>query len=215
MGEYTKARESEGRRKSMIKYLADLEKLALWMMIAKPKPKDRRQRCIDAIKYVQDPSGQDSNPFILQKEETDVIKQRLDTEEYGKGASSRVGKAILERLNEFELVNKNQVQRITPFHKTLQLEHVLPQKWHNVDYWSGRWSDNEANAWLHKLGNLALLNQKLNAKVSNGSFDGKRQEYESPYPLTQRIARYSKWSPKEVKENHSGILDLASRVWSL
>mmetsp|Transcript_19025 Transcript_19025/g.42330 ORF Transcript_19025/g.42330 Transcript_19025/m.42330 type:complete len:518 (+) Transcript_19025:413-1966(+) len=213
IGEYTKASELEVR-KLMINYLAELEKLALWMMLAKPKPKDRRQRCLEAIKYVQDQSAQGSNPFMLQNEEIDVIKQRLRTGEYGKGAPSRVGKAVLERLNEFELANKNQAE-LTPFHKTLQLEHVLPQKWQNVKYWSERWNDDDANTWLNRLGNLALLNQKVNAKVSNGSFDLKRKEYMSPYPLTQLITGYSDWSPKEVEGNHSRIIDLAIKVWKL
>eukprot|EP00956_Cyclotella_meneghiniana_P001734 scaffold1909_cov51-Cyclotella_meneghiniana.AAC.1 len=52
------------------------------------------------------------------------------------------------------------------------------------------------------LGNLALINQKKNAKISNNNnpFEEKRNEFNvSPYPLTKRISKYDKWDEESVK----------------
>ena len=60
----------------------------------------------------------------------------------------------------------------------LAIEHIMPRKW--VAHWlppSGLNGDHERERLLHTIGNLTLLNGKLNSKVSNASWlgeEGKR-----------------------------------------
>ena len=63
---------------------------------------------------------------------------------------------------------------MNPIEATLQLEHVLPQKYATVAAWTRKWDTDSAGEWMHRLGNLALLNQKVNAKISNGPFETKK-----------------------------------------
>lgn len=58
------------------------------------------------------------------------------------------------------------------------IEHLMPQKWRAK--WGVSWSADEADAkgairdrMLHELGNLTLVTQKLNSRVSNGSWSTK------------------------------------------
>jgi hypothetical protein len=63
------------------------------------------------------------------------------------------------------------------------VEHFLPQKWRA--HWSTTWSPDEAemkaasrDRTLHELGNLTLVTQKLNSKVSNGSWATKVEHFQ-------------------------------------
>ncbi len=204
--------------------LFDLEGIALWMMLTKPKPAERRKRCFDIINMrCSRRKGRKKadiyyNPLSLSSEERHAIVNNLENGEFGKGMDSKVGKAILERLNEHELITSSQVKKIQYMQSTLQIEHILPQKYNKVSKWIEEWNDDDAELWMHRLGNLVLLNQKLNSKISNGHFIEKIKHYKSsPYPMTRRISDsyLDKWTLEEVKDNHFYVLDFAKCVWEL
>ena len=197
--------------------LQKLESIALWMILTKPKPAERRNRCFEIIDMDKEPKVlKYFNPLELTAYEKESILTCLKLGEFGKGASSKIAKAILERLNEYQLITSSQVQRIQHMQFALQLEHVLPQKHSKVKEWSSKWDEDNADLWMHRLGNLALLNQKLNGKISNGSFSEKRKSYKtSPYPMTRLIGDYKKWEPADVEMNHCHIVSLAVEVWGL
>jgi len=204
--------------------LFDLEGIALWMMLTKPKPAERRKRCFDIINLRSSrPKGRKKvdkyyNPLSLSSEERHAIIDNLENGEFGKGMDSKIGKAILERLNEHELITSSQVKKIQYMHSTLQIEHILPQKYNKVAKWIEEWNEDDAELWMHRLGNLVLLNQKLNSKISNGHFVEKIKHYKSsPYPMTRRISDsyLEKWTLDEVKDNHFYVLDFAKCVWEL
>ena len=222
LNEY-EACKSEVQRGDIEDELFELEGIALWMMLAKPKPAVRRKRCFDIVN-LRNPhkrvkkADKYYNPLALTMDEKRDILDCLDSGEFGKGVDSKIGKAILERLNEHELITSSQVKKIQYMQSTLQIEHILPQKYTKVSKWVSHWKDDEADAWMHRLGNLVLLNQKMNAKISNGPFLEKRKHYKSsPYPMTRRISDIykSQWTAKEVRENHSCVIDLAKQVWFL
>jgi hypothetical protein len=69
---------------------------------------------------------------------------------------------------------------------------------------------------MHQLGNLALLNQSVNAKITNGPFVKKQDHLKlSPYPLTRQIGESERWDLKAVQGCHDKIMGLASLVWNL
>lgn len=98
----------------------------------------------------------------------------------------------------------------------LQLEHILPKKAEG-EYWARHWPDaNERLEWTHRLGNLAPLNQKSNAKASNKSFSTKKGFYtKSPYPLTNDLQQYDVWNRETVQLRHQELIHLASEIWGL
>lgn len=193
-----------------------LEQIALWMMLCQPAARIRRQRSIDIARrgQWQDANLLDADPLFLTSDERKLLKEKLDTTTFTRN-KAKAAKTILERLNEFELLHGSQ-GRMLPLRKTLQLEHVLPQKYGQYSAWKTSWEDEDAQEWLHRLGNLALLNKGVNIEISNGPFEMKRNQLsKSPYPLTKMLAEYDQWTASSVRKHHGNLLQMAHKVWDL
>lgn len=199
----------------LVNDLRKLECIAIWMMLTKPSLKSRLERCFQ-IMGLQDPQESENTPINLSESETLQVFKALNENQFGpKGPGSKIAKAILERLNEFELVKSSQ-GRVNPIEGTLQLEHVLPQKYDTVAGWTRKWDTDSAGEWMHRLGNLALLNQKVNAKISNGPFMEKKDHLaHSLYPLTRQMAGNAIWDVEAVKSHHDTVIRLAIVIWGL
>lgn len=131
------------------------------------------------------------------------------------GNTASTAKLILDRLNEFETDSKYQ-GLVETFTGNLQLEHVLPKKYEAERDWANHWDKETAGEWMHRLGNLALLNQSANRCISNGPFEDKGEFLKgSPYPLTRRIGEYVKWNKQSVESNHVFLLDIIKKHWKL
>jgi hypothetical protein len=200
---------------SLAKQLKKLERVALWMMLAKPKLPLRRKRCFSIINSLNDPDSLE-DALKLSSDEKETIRSQMDEQDFGKTVSGRrLAMALLDGLNEHHARLNNQAS-IQAFLSTLQVEHVLPQKWDGNPSWKEEWAPNEAERWLHRIGNLALLNQKANSKISNRSFSMKRPDLgDSIYPLTRRISKYKCWDANAIETNHKEFCRLAAEVWCL
>src|SRR3546814_5736146 len=66
----------------------------------------------------------------------------------------------------------------TMAHDLVTVEHVLPQQPRSDSGWVG-WiaSPQERSAWVHRLGNLALLNRKKNSAAGNYDVARKKAAY--------------------------------------
>lgn len=100
----------------------------------------------------------------------------------------------------------------------LPIEHVLPQAWQ--DSWSvGSPEEAEARASrVHRLGNLTLLTQSLNSKVSNGSWEMKRQALlkHNTITLTGRILNATEggsWDERLIDRRTDELIDTLLQVW--
>jgi hypothetical protein len=190
--------------------LKNMESVALWMMITKPKPKpkDRFQRCLSII--------DDAVKTSLTADEKTQVCDVLYNNDFGKSPVERKKvTAILERLNEYILVVRSK-NRLTPMKAGCHIEHILPQEHKKVEDWVNIWTSSDASNWKQKLGNLALLDGKSNSKIGNKCFEHKKENLRnSPYPLTKNIAEVSKWDIAAVKANHMEYISLAKEVWKL
>lgn len=203
------ANKHDNLKKAISNTLRHVESIALWMMVTKPKPKERFERCLGIIENVDHVS--------LSQEETRTICDALYHEEFGKPSACKKAAAILERLNEHILVETSK-NRLEPMEKGRHIEHVLPQKHQSVEAWNELWSSKDAAKWKHRLGNLALLDGNSNSKIGNRFFDEKKELLRnSPYPLTKDLATTtpSTWDVDAVKFNHEKYIDLAKTVWKL
>jgi hypothetical protein len=196
--------------------LKKLERIALWMMLAKPKLPLRRKRCFSIINGLKTDPILLENSLKLSGDEKESIRRYLDESNFGKTSSGRkLAMTLLDGLNEHQARLHNQAN-IQPVLSTLQVEHVLPQKWEGNPSWKEEWEREDAERWLHRLGNLALLNQKVNSKISNGAFSIKQADLgNSVYPLTRYISKQKQWNTKVVEANHFEVCRLAADVWKL
>ena len=94
------------------------------------------------------------------------------------------------------------------------IEHILPRD-------AKRWvshlmniSDNSYPEFIHKIGNLTLT--KLNAEMSNDTFDKKKEVYKtSNYYITRALAEYNDWNSTEIRKRCTNMATEAVSIWSL
>ena len=100
-----------------------------------------------------------------------------------------------------------------PNANVVNLEHVLPQ---NA---SSSWSHiplDEQVLLLKRIGNMALMKSKLNAKAANDSFASKRAFYaKSEFRLTKQLAAGNTWNRRRVERRQEDLADLAVKTWPL
>lgn len=102
----------------------------------------------------------------------------------------------------------------------LTVEHILPQSWR--DTWGLGDSPNieERARRVHLLGNLTLLNQKLNSSVSNGPWqgqDGKKQalDQHSVLRLNSRLTEFvdKDWMNSSIDARTSYLIERLISIW--
>jgi hypothetical protein len=97
--------------------------------------------------------------------------------------------------------------------QAINLEHVLPVKP------DSSWTtfDNEtAEAYVKRIGNLALLIAKANSDLKSSSFSDKKEIYRAaPYTLTSQIATVDEWTPAKISERQKGLAQLAVKTWPI
>jgi hypothetical protein len=89
----------------------------------------------------------------------------------------------------------------------------------------GRWTElitdeNRRRAWVHRLGNLALLSRRKNSQAQNFEFDRKKKEYfqnkkGTPFVLTSQVLAEAEWNEEVLKRRQADLLKELSRLWNL
>lgn len=102
------------------------------------------------------------------------------------------------------------------------IEHVLPQTVPQNSEWAKWWKTNEEiEEWVHRLGNLVLLNRIRNSAASNLDFSVKKEKYFlgnqklSPYALTCQVLQETSWQPKIVEKRQKLLLSKLIEEWEL
>lgn len=95
---------------------------------------------------------------------------------------------------------------------TFNVEHVLPQNPSNG--WQA-FTDEEAEALTHRLGNMALMAKGDNKNVGNASFAVKKPVLAvSAFELTRNVAEdNADWTPERIAARQRTLAKLATSVW--
>lgn len=95
----------------------------------------------------------------------------------------------------------------------ITLEHILPEEPEN--YWP-QFSQDDADAYYRRLGNLALLKAKSNSDLKSMDFKTKISVYkESSYKLTSQIATVSDWTKEEIIKRQQELAKYALKAWPI
>jgi hypothetical protein len=91
----------------------------------------------------------------------------------------------------------------------VHVEHIYPQSPKQGDRWESH------STYVTRLGNLTLLDRRLNEQIKNSMFPMKKaQAYQSSrLELTRQLLQYDDWSPERVQERQSYLFDLARVMW--
>jgi len=123
---------------------------------------------------------------------------------------------ILRRLD--KVMTTSSTESIT-INNTLTVEHVLPQKW--KEHWPlPAETDVDAatdrrDELVHDFGNLTLLTQPLNAKVSNGPAAQKlpRIAAQSALRLNAHFQGRTDWTEHDIEARGRALFTYAKRAW--
>jgi len=143
------------------------------------------------------------------------------------------GRVVYMLMRTFELLHSTKTER-SAVGGELTVEHLMPQKWQ--DNWPlrdgtrgltrmERWPLDPAapgcaesadrDQILHTFGNLTLLTQALNASVSNGPWQTKRQEIAkySILPMNQMAAAAEAWDEGAIRARADHLFSAALKLW--
>lgn len=93
----------------------------------------------------------------------------------------------------------------------INLEHVLPK--HREGNWP-QFSDEEADAFVNRIGNLALLRAKDNSDQKSVGFAEKKAVYAaSEFKLTKQMAKVKEWNADAITRRQDQLAALAVKTW--
>lgn len=203
---------------AMTAFFRDLERLAYGLLLqgtGANGPIDRFSRLTTAVDAGSDLYADDS-PLQLTPVEQARIYKRLDGPVYDEFAA-HTRTTLLLRLD--TLVSSDDA---TYNYKTISIEHVLPQNPRDGSTWLEWFPDVQLRSeWVHRLGNLVLLNRRRNSAASNFDFERKKTEYfgsrdgVSPFPLTAQVLSEKEWPPAVVGERQKKLLSTFEKHWRL
>lgn len=199
----------------ILSFLNKLERLASCMMIFRGNINYRIKRVSDLLKWIQ--SGKDPlselSPIHLTAEEIEKSISALNGNVY---ESTRTRLMILLRLDSILSCGTAKYN-----HKTITVEHVLPQNPESDSQWI-KWipEEEKRKQLVHKLGNLALLSRAKNSSASNYELKKKLNSYfqvkgVSPFPITTQVLSHKTWTEEIINIRQKEYMGKLCKEWDL
>lgn len=201
--------------KFLNEFFEKLERLAASMLVRQLHRNVRLTRYMALLKQLIAGHGLHSTEFELNEDEKKVTREQLNGEIYP-SSSTEMPKYVLLRLDSILADDPG----VSYDHKTISIEHVLPQNPKESSQWLEWFSDDEREQWTHRLGNLVLLNKRKNSRARNYDFDYKKKSYflkngVSVFALTTGVLQETKWTPNVVMRRHTELIRLLEDAWKL
>ena len=126
---------------------------------------------------------------------------------------------VMEAIEGALRTDKSETQAVPP---NLTIEHIMPQDWHEnwplpVDVDDKTAGVNERNRVIHSIGNLTLVNNRLNPSLSNASWEEKRVTLGQHSVLFLNKALLDEapdvWDETAIEERAKRIYQVATKVW--
>lgn len=210
---------------TIIEKLCELEKYVMWHLITKTSTKKFNKDCSE---FIKDKAGK-------------TIKEKLknfSTNELKAGLSKVSNKLASIILFWIELKRHQDPKYDTKLLQyKYQLEHIMPQKWETnwkdvpyVDENGNQLPSNDESkvkrySKVYSLGNMTLLNGRLNASISNDTFkkkmegNGKKKgvkDYSSLSITKEVVDIYSNneiWNEKTISDREKELADEVVSLW--
>ncbi len=132
----------------------------------------------------------------------------LDEEKWGSFSGTRINKTRYLLLK-LDLLTGNLNNKLHLNKSFASVEHILPQK-PSAPAWNI--SEERHKEWLHRLGNIVLVDMKKNASLSNSSFLDKRHKYSSYIEgranTNHVFITYQQWNTETIEKNHTRVVNL-------
>ena len=152
----------------------------------------------------------------------EALKQKagvdLDVAAYlrEEGDSSFVSRALLYAVNKRLAPDANHIK----LDKNIHLEHIAPQT--EIDHWTKalfgelEGSSDEYDQWTSEIGNLTLLDFKINLKVQQKPFGEKKLKYdESVMMVSRELKQIDSWGTAEIAARTSWLAECFGIIWAI
>ncbi len=135
----------------------------------------------------------------------DEVRQSFATLSFPRSQSS-IAQCVLRPL-EYALRGTEELIIATP--EKVHLEHIYPQKPAAAERWPNH------DEYVGRIGNLTLLDRRLNQEAQNTGFATKKAEFyaHSQLLLTKELLDKNVWTEAEIIERQKHLCDLAVDVW--
>ncbi len=129
-----------------------------------------------------------------------------------------VSKSYIARyyLSEIELSYHSTTEQKTSTNtENVNLEHILPEKADLIKDWS-IFSEEQHKSYSHRLGNLTLMDKKMNSNQKSASFTEKKKIFSaSEIKITSALATLTNWNTTEIEQRQKGFAEKAVKIWSI
>jgi hypothetical protein len=157
----------------------------------------------------------EDSPLRLTPDEEQSTLTLLDGPVYEYAQKRR--KYILLRLDSFMTSSSASYN-----HRITTIEHVLPQNPASDSEWRKVWTDDDREHWLHRIGNLVLLDREKNPEASNYDFAIKKEKYFRSkrkgialFASAVDVANYEEWNLEIVAARQTKLLEAFQKGWNL
>ena len=198
----------------LVQFMSKLERLAASMLLRRVYATPRQQRYMELLKQLIDGDGLQADAFELTDAERRETLDRIDGELY---LATRVRKYVLLRLDSVLAQDPG----ASYDHRIITVEHVLPQTPPQESQWTRDFSEEDAEQWTHRLGNLLLLNRRSNSRAQNYDFAVKKDKYFTSdqgvavFALTTQVLKEPVWTPKVIADRQKYLVGTLAREWDL
>ena len=198
----------------LVQFMAKLERLAASMLLRRVYATPRQQRYMELLKQLADGDGLQAGAFELSDAERKETLDRINGELY---LATRVRKYVLLRLDSVLAQDPG----ASYDHRTITVEHVLPQHPPLESQWTRDFTEEEAEQWTHRLGNLLLLNRRSNSRAQNYDFAVKKDKYFTSdqgvavFALTTQVLKEPVWTPEVIADRQRYLVGTLAREWDL
>ena len=91
------------------------------------------------------------------------------------------------------------------------IDHILPQEWQSIHYWSEKWTAEDATKYIYKLGNMTLISLPKNSKLGNTDFITKKRQYTgnigneraTKFRLNDMVVNNEDWEVESLRNRQS------------
>lgn len=139
------------------------------------------------------------------------FKQSFATKQFDSDNSKQ--KKIIRYIL-LSIENQKYTKSYNPFSTDVTIEHILPQNPGNG--WEDM-SQEEISMGKNRLGNMTLLEERLNTKdAGNKNFEEKKEIYKlSQFNITNNLVRYETWTMEEIRERQQAMAEIAAAIWKI
>lgn len=128
-------------------------------------------------------------------------------------------KYFLEKLETEHFMHTGLGKRVED-RSVVDIEHIAPRKAFRAKKYSP-WqqylnlNSSQFDEYKDRLGNLTLLENKINRRASDDPFQQKKRRYEnSDFDMTRSVTQYAEWSVEAVEERSEELAEAAVGIWS-